>query len=99
MAIFRYTGPGKHHTYVNGEPVLAKVGDLVELTEAQAHNFRDRFEPVGAAPGAPEGPTAEEITAEAARQLLEEEEARIQKDLEDEQVRLSAALLAAEQQI
>ncbi len=41
----KFKGPGKHALRVEGtEPVYATIGEEVELSAAQAMNFRDRFE-------------------------------------------------------
>ena len=51
---FRYTGRAGRHDAGDGH--YLEPGDVVELTEAQATNFADRFEPVAAEP------VAEEVT-------------------------------------
>lgn len=47
---FRYTGPGKHYAYIEGEHRLLEVGNIVELTEEVYISNRDRFERVGPPP-------------------------------------------------
>ncbi len=51
----KFKGPGKHALRVEGtEPVYATIGEEVELSAAQAWNYRDRFEfPEGFEPSPP----------------------------------------------
>lgn len=74
---------GKHYKLVDGERVLCKKGDVVELTDAQAEAFADKFEP------------ANRQAEEAAAQAAADEEAA-QKAAEAEAAKKAAEAEAAQ---